>query len=275
MVPMSIGTQTAGSILRPSSFCGAVGFKPTLDLIPYVGIRTYSRPLDVIGPICRSVEDATLFMRAFARDPRFDPAVAVRRDLRVGVWRPADWDNAEPYIRTIFEDNLRALSAAGMHVSTLSMPPSFDATAEAQDVIMAYDLAREYTAVKRDHADKCDRELLDYLEKGEGYSDQDYAAALDSADACRRAFYDVARDIDVMAMPATLNEAPPAASTGSSTFIRIWSLLHNPAITLPVARGPNGLPVGLQLVGFVKEDARLLYSARCVEQVLGNRSHQV
>ncbi len=162
-----------------------------------------------------------------------------------------------------------------MQVTTLLMPPSFDATAEAQDVIMAYDLAREYAAVKRDHAGKCDRELLDYLEKGEGYSDQDYAAALDSADACRRAFYDVARDIDVMAMPATLNEAPPAASTGSSTFIRIWSLLHNPAITLPVARGPNGLPVGLQLVGFVKEDARLLYAARCVEQVLGNRSHQV
>lgn len=275
MVPISIGTQTAGSILRPASFCGAVGFKPTLDLIPYVGIRTYSRPLDVVGPICRSVEDATLFMRAFARDPRFDPDLPVRRDLRIGVWRPADWDNAEPYIRTIFEDNLHALSAAGMQVTTISMPASFDTMGEAQDVIMAYDLAREYAAIKRDHADKCDRELLDYIEKGEGYSDHDYAVALDSADACRRVFYDVAREVDVMAMPATLNQAPPATSTGSSAFIRIWSLLHNPAITLPVARGPQGLPVGLQLAGFVKEDARLLYWARCIEHVLGNRSHHV
>lgn len=274
MAPLSIGTQTAGSILRPSAFCGAVGFKPTLDAIPYVAIRRYSRVLDVIGPIARSVDDAALFMRAFTGDPRFDPAAPLRRDFRVGVWRPKDWAQADACMRESFEANLRALSAAGVKVTELVMPPAFDTMGEAQDVIMAYDLAREYAAIKRDHAALCDPGLIDYLTMGEGLSAQEYAAALDAADGCRRAFYDAARDVDAVALPSTLGEAPPASTTGSSAFIRIWSLLHNPSITLPVARGPNGLPLGFQMVGFVKEDARLLYWARCAERILGSTAHQ-
>ncbi|MGH8819262.1 MAG: amidase [Achromobacter pestifer] len=274
MTPLSIGTQTAGSILRPSAFCGAVGFKPTLDAIPYVGIRRYSRVLDVIGPIARSVDDAALFMRAFTGDPRFDSSLPVRTDFRVGVWRPKDWADTEPCMQESFVANLRALSAAGVTVAELTMPAAFDTMGEAQDVIMAYDLAREYAALKRDHAHLCDPGLIDYLNMGEGLSAADYAGALDAADACRRAFYDAARDVDAVVMPSTLGEAPLASSTGSSAFIRIWSLLHNPSITLPVARGPNGLPLGFQMVGFVKEDARLLYWARCAERILGSTAHQ-
>lgn len=274
MTPISIGTQTAGSILRPSTFCGAVGFKPTLDAIPYYGIRRYSRPLDVIGPICRSVEDAMLFMRGLMSDPRFDPDAPLRRDISVGVWRTRHWDEAQPCVQTLFESNLRELERAGAHIVELNPPALFDTMGDAQDVIMAYDLAREYAAIKRDHAALCDPELLAYLELGETYSAQDYAAALDAADACRLAYHDLMRGVDVMAMPATLDEAPHASSTGSSAFIRIWSLLHNPAVSLPVARGPNGLPLGLQLVGNLKEDARLLYFARCVEDILGNQAHQ-
>lgn len=275
MAPISIGTQTAGSILRPSAFCGAVGFKPTLDAIPYVGIRTYSRPLDVIGPIARSVEDATLFMRAFTGDPRFDHETETRRDIRVGVWRTKDFENADPAALAIFEKNLWRLEAAGATVTPLVMPAIFERMGEAQDVIMAYDLAREYADIKRNHADKCDAELIDYLVMGEGYSHDDYARALDEADACRRAFYDLGRDIDVLVMPSTLGEAPLATSTGSSAFIRIWSLLHNPSITLPVSRGPSGLPLGFQVVGFVKEDPRLLYLARCIEDMLGSTAHDI
>src|SRR5690606_41704400 len=86
---------------------------------------------------------------------------------------------------------------------------------------------------------------------------------------------DLARDVDVLATPATLGEAPDISDTGSNIFIRIWTLLHNPSLTLPIARGPRGLPVGLQLVGFQKEDARFLYWARCVENILGTRVNEV
>ena len=183
-------------------------------------------------------------------------------------------DSTDPCMRESFEANLRALSAAGVTVTELAMPAAFDTMGEAQDVIMAYDLAREYAALKRDHAALCDPGLIEYLTMGEGLSAADYAGALDAADACRRAFYDAARGVDAVVMPSTLGEAPPASSTGSSAFIRIWSLLHNPSITLPVARGPNGLPLGFQMVGFVKEDARLLYWARCAERILGSTAHQ-
>lgn len=272
MTPVSIGTQTAGSILRPASFCGAVGFKPTLDAIPYVGIRTYSRPLDVIGPLCRSVEDAELFMRGFTGDPRFGSAKPDAMP-RLGVWRPRDWPQAEARAQEIFESNLDALSRAGAALIPLSMPASYEDIGEIQDVIMAYDLAREYDFIRRDHADRCDEELLAYLELGRSYSDADYARALDAGDACRRQFYDIARDVDALVMPATLGEAPQAASTGSSVFIRAWSLLHNPSLSLPVARGERGLPIAIQLVGFRGEDPSLLAWARKVEAVLGNRAH--
>lgn len=177
-------------------------------------------------------------------------------------------------MREAFDGHLKSLSRAGVQVTELSMPSGFEAMGEAQDVIMAYDLAREYAMLKRDHAALCDPGLIEYLTMGEGISASEYAAALDAADACRRAFHDVARDVDALAMPSTLGEAPPASSTGSSAFIRIWSLLHNPSITLPAARGPNGLPLGFQLVGFVKEDPRLLYWARCVERILGSTAHR-
>jgi len=272
MTPISIGTQTAGSILRPASFNGAVGFKPTLDAIPYVGIRTYSRPLDVIGPLTRSVDDAVLFMRGFTGDPRFDIQAAPPGQLRIGIWRPADLQRAEPFVQEAFERHVSRLSAAGFTVVTLPMPGSFEQIGEQQDVIMAYDLAREYAAIRRDHATKCDQALLDYLALGDTYSAADYAAAMDAADACRRQFADAARNVDLVLMPATLGEATPAADTGSSVFIRIWSLLHNPALSLPVDRGPNGLPVAVQLVGFRGEDARFLQAARRVEAVLENRA---
>ncbi|WBV44352.1 amidase [Pseudoroseomonas cervicalis] len=275
MAPISIGTQTAGSILRPASFSGAVGFKPTLDAIPYVGIRTYSRPLDVIGPLTRSVEDAMLFMRGFTGDPRFDVEAAMPGRLRIGVWRPAALAEAEPFMQDFFERQLRRLAHAGFTVTPLDMPAGFERIGAEQDVIMAYDLAREYDAIRRNHPEKCDPALLDYLALGDTYSAADYAAALDAADRCRRLFLDAARDVDLLVMPATLGEATPIADTGSSVFIRIWSLLHNPSLSLPVERGPNHLPVALQLVGFRGEDARFLQAARRVEAVLGNRAGEV
>lgn len=272
MTPISVGTQTAGSILRPASFCGAVGFKPTLDLIPYVGIRTYSRPLDVIGPLCRSVEDAQLFMKGFVGDPRYT-AQAPDAMPRLGVWKPRDWPQADARTQAIFEENLASLAQAGARLVPLSMPGSYEEIGDIQDVIMAYDLAREYDDLRRHHADRCDPELLAYLELGRSYSDADYARALDAADRCRRQFYDIARDLDALVMPATLGEATEISSTGSSVFIRAWSLLHNPSISLPVARGDHGLPIAIQLVGFRNEDPALLAWARKVEQVLGNRAH--
>lgn len=275
MTPISIGTQTGGSIVRPGTFCGVVGFKPTIDSLPYAGLRRYSRPLDTVGLITRAVEDTTFVMREIMSDPRFDPAVPVRKDFRVGVWRPKPWSESEPIIHEVFDDNVRRLEQAGVKVVELKMPENFDVAAEEHDVIMSYDLARSFRDIRRDHPEKCDPELLAYLDLGDTYSADDYGRVLTAADERRRAFYDAARDVDVLITPATLGEAPDISDTGSNAFIRLWTLLHNPAITLPVARGPRGLPVGLQVVGFVNEDAAFLYHARCIEAILGTRAADV
>ncbi|AUL14730.1 amidase [Bordetella bronchiseptica] len=273
--PISLGTQTGGSIVRPSTFCGAVGFKPTIDTLPYAGLRRYSRPLDTLGAIARSVADLSILFGEALGDPRYDSELAVKRDFTVGVWRPLGWDDAEPCVREAFDDAVARLQQAGVRVKVLDMPKIFTQIADDHDIIMAYDLARSFKEIRRDHHDKCDPALLEYLDKGDRDTAQDYARTLDLADACRRAFLDVARDVDVLATPATLGEAPEVSDTGSNIFIRIWTLLHNPSLTLPIARGPRGLPVGLQLVGFQKEDARFLYWARCVESILGTRVHDV
>lgn len=273
--PISLGTQTGGSIVRPSTFCGAVGFKPTMDTLPYAGLRRYSRPLDTLGAIARSVADLSIFFGEALGDPRYDIDLPVRRDFTVGVWRPLGWDDAEPCVREAFDDAVQRLQQAGVRVKVLDMPKMFTQIADDHDIIMAYDLARSFKEIRRDHEDKCDPALLEYLDKGERDTAEDYGRTLDLADACRRAFIDVARDIDILATPATLGEAPDISDTGSNIFIRIWTLLHNPALTLPIARGPRGLPVGLQLVGFQKEDARFLYWARCVENILGTRVNEV
>jgi Asp-tRNA(Asn)/Glu-tRNA(Gln) amidotransferase A subunit family amidase len=272
MVPISIGTQTGGSILRPSTFCGAVGYKPTIDTLPYSGLRRYSRPLDTVGIITRSVADTMLAMREFSGDPRFDINTDVQKDVRVGVWRPKAWAGAEKVVHDTFDDNIRSLEAGGAKVSTLKIPSSFDKMAEDHDVIMAFDLSRSFSEIRRDHEDKCDPALLEYLDLGDSYTEADYAQVLSAADACRRQFYDVARDVDVIVTPATLGEAPDHSDTGSNAFIRLWTLLHNPTITLPVARSDRGLPIGLQVIGFVNEDPAFLHAARSIESIVGTKA---
>ncbi len=275
MTPVSIGTQTGGSIVRPSTFCGAVGYKPTIDTLPYAGLRRYARPLDTVGVISRAVGDTMMVMREFTGDPRFDVKAPVRKDVRVGVWHPAAWGQADKIVQDTVEDSARRLAAAGAKVVPLKLPASFDKMAEDHDVIMSFDLARSFKDIRRDHLDKCDPPLIEYLDLGETYTDADYARVLTAADACRREFYEVARDVDVILSPATLGEAPDYSDTGSNVYIRLWTLLHNPAITLPVARSERGLPIGIQLIGFRNEDPAFLHAARSVEAMLGTRAADV
>ena len=252
MAPLSVGTQTAGSILRPSAFCGAVGFKPTLDAIPYVGIRRYSRPLDVIGPIARSVADAALFMR-FHRGSPLRPAIGAARRFPRRRVALKHWADTEPGMREAFDGHLKSLSRAGVQVTELSMPSGFEAMGEAQDVIMAYDLAREYAMLKRDHAALCDPGLIEYLTMGEGIS------ASDTPPRWTRRTPAVARSMMSRATwtrwpchPRWARRRLPAAPAV------LLSSASGPCCTTRRSpcrrhRGPNGLPLGFQLVGFVRK----------------------
>ena len=269
MVPLTVCSQTAGSILRPATYCGVVGFKPTKDTVVYDGTRTYSPHLDTLGSMARSVQDAALLMQGMTGDSRFDPAALAAGDVTVGLYRTPYYDQAESYVREHYEHTVQTLEAAGVTVRDAEMPKEFDELSELQDVIMSYDLDKVFAEHRRDHFDLLDPELVAYCEKGSKVTDAQYQAALDHAELCRGMLDDALGDLDVLLLPSTLTDAPPITNTGTSEFIRIWSFLHTPAINLPTATSPQGMPISVQLVGRIDGDVPFLSVAAKLDAILG------
>jgi Asp-tRNA(Asn)/Glu-tRNA(Gln) amidotransferase A subunit family amidase len=164
---------------------------------------------------------------------------------------------------------VRRLVDAGCIVRDANVPVEFDALSELQDVVMAYDLDKVFEEQIRDHRDKMHPDLIAYCNKGKAVTQAQYHAALDHAKRCRGLLPAAMDGFDVLLIPATLTEAPPITTTGTSEFIRIWTFLHTPAIALPVGRSTNGLPIGVQLVGRLNDDRRFLASAARIDQILG------
>jgi Asp-tRNA(Asn)/Glu-tRNA(Gln) amidotransferase A subunit family amidase len=269
MVPLAVCSQTAGSILRPATYCGVVGFKPTKDTVVYDGTRTYSPHLDTLGSMARSVPDAALLMQAMTGEDRFDAESVEAGDLTVGLYRTPYFESAEGYVREHYDRSTEALVAAGVTVREAEMPKEFDELSELQDVIMSYDLDKVFAEHRRDHLDLLDPELIAYCEKGSQVTEAQYQAALDHAEVCRGLLDSALGDLDVLLLPSTLTDAPPISTTGTSEFIRIWTFLHTPAINLPTGTSPAGLPLSVQLVGRIHGDARLLAVAAKVDEILG------
>lgn len=269
MVPLAVCSQTAGSILRPATYCGVVGFKPTKDTVVYDGTRTYSPHLDTLGSMARSVPDAALLMQGMTGDSRFDPTSVHSGELKVGLYRTPYFDQAEDYVQEHYERSVEALVAAGVTVRDAEMPKEFDELSELQDVIMSYDLDKVFAEHRRDHFDLLDPELIAYCEKGSRVTDAQYRAALDHAELCRGMLDSSLGDLDVLLLPSTLTDAPPITDTGTSEFIRIWTFLHTPAINLPTATSPVGMPISVQLVGRITGDAEFLAVAARVDEILG------
>ena len=272
MVPVTVCSQTAGSILRPATYCGVVGFKPTKDTVVYDGTRTYSPHLDTLGSMGRSVPDTTVLMQGMTGNTGFDPVTRHEGTLRVGLYRTRYYEYAEQYVRDMFEQSAKTLEAAGIEVRDADMPAEFDALSELQDVIMSYDLDKVFSAHRRDYPELMDPELIAYCAKGADVTPGQYQTALDHAERCRGMLGEAMGDLDVLLTPATLTDAPPITTTGTSEFIRIWTFLHTPAISLPSARSPEGMPIANQLVGRLGDDHRFLALATRVDEVLGRQS---
>jgi Asp-tRNA(Asn)/Glu-tRNA(Gln) amidotransferase A subunit family amidase len=271
MVPLAVCSQTAGSILRPATYCGVVGYKPTKDTVVYDGTRQYSPHLDTLGSMGRSVADTSLLLYGMTNDEEFANPAANVGDLKIGLYRTQYYEQAETYVQEGYEEAVQALSAAGVQVTDVEMPKEFDALSELQDVIMSHDLNKEFAAHLRDHFELMDPELVAYCEKGSKVTEEQYQAALDHAELCRTMLDGALGDVDVLLLPSTLSDAPPIEGTGTSEFIRIWSFLHTPAINLPTGVSPAGLPISVQLVGRMNKDRQFLSAAAQVEALLAGK----
>jgi len=269
MVPLAFGSQTAGSVIRPAAFCGVVGYKPSYGLISRVGVKALSDTLDTIGTIARTVPDAALFAAAITgrSDLLIEKPLASRP--RVGICRTYEWKHAQPETIAALENAARQLGGAGVAVSDVNLPPTYANLAQAQIDIMFVEQAQSLAYERLNHWRQISERLRGILDAGLKTPLDRYDAAQILARNCRRTLTEVFADCDVLLAPSAPGAAPADLTvTGDPIFNRIWTLLRVPCVTIPVASAPNGLPVGVQVIGAPGSDARTLAAAHWLHEAL-------
>ena len=262
MVPAALGTQTAGSVIRPASFCGVFGFKPTFGRLPLEGVHPLAPSLDTLGLFTRELEDVPLLLGALGLSLEDAP---LSRPPRVGLWRTALWGSATPAMQHCMEDAARFLAAAGALVRDVELGEEGGSLAEAQTTVMGVEAAATLSHLRASHAKALSSKLRTFLDEGSAISPARYRAALALAEAGRRRVAEVFLELDVLLTPSAIGEAPVGLeSTGNPAFNRIPTLLGLPCLNVPGAVGSQGLPVGFQLVGRAGGDAALLAVAAWV-----------
>jgi Asp-tRNA(Asn)/Glu-tRNA(Gln) amidotransferase A subunit family amidase len=269
MVPLAIGTQTAGSVIRPASYCGVIGYKPTFGLFSFAGVRHLSESVDTLGCMARTLDDIALFRSALLGVAPV-PVEALSRAPRIGVCRTHLWDQAEPYTPALIEEAAGRLAAAGAHVADVSLPADCEASFEVHQHVTRFEVRNCLTHDFLTHPENLSRSARDSIRTGAQVSYPQYIAARARAAALRGAFERGLGDLDVIITPSAPGEAPLGLGfTGPIPFNYLWTLLHVPALTLPVLTGPSGLPVGLQVVARRLDDDRLLSCAARIGEWLG------
>lgn len=273
MLPVALGTQTAGSVIRPASFCGIVGFKPTFGAIDRDGVFPISPTLDTVGLLSRSVADtAAVFdvVRTSSSntdaqgDADSDRGVeAAKRAARIGFARPIEWEQADPSTRSGIDALKLQLMDSNSEVVETTLPADFDGLTAAQCLIMDYEVSDALRTRCEKNPSLVSNSLMEVIKRGAAISAADYSQALELATRCRAMLPEVFDGVDAVLVPAVTGEAPLGTqATGNPLFCRSWTLLHCPAISLPLLQGPNGLPVGIQLIGNLHRDDTLLETAQ-------------
>lgn len=274
MVPLAIGTQTNGSVIRPASFCGVYGFKPSHGLISRHLVLQQSRTLDHVGVFARTIEDCALAVEVLQgydeRDPdtrpRAAPAIleAANQDPPVtpqlAFVKTPVWDRAEDDTEAAFAELVEHL---GETVKEEQLPPDFDDVLEVHRTIFEADLARSFKPEYERGRDELSEVLCEIIERGRDVRAVAYNDAVGRIGELRGLLAEVFERCDVILTPAAPGEAPQGlGSTGDPAFCTLWTLCGLPAITLPLLQGSRGLPMGVQLVAPKGDDARLLRTAR-------------
>ena len=264
MMPLGLGTQTGGSVLRPSSYCGVAGFKPTFCVINRVGVKPNSESLDTVGLIARRVDDIVLSL-PLVTDCAAPAALSVSKP-RIGFCHTPQWPSAEPATVAAIEAAAVSLAKAGAQVTEYVLPAAFDALAAAHSVINDYEAYRALAHELRTAPEKISATIQPRIARWATRTLDEYAQAQQTVADCRRMLRDVYKNFDALLVPSAPGEAPVTLNnTGEAVFNAIWTALHVPAITLPAGTGPTGLPVGVQLVGAYGGDYGLLACAAWAE----------
>jgi Asp-tRNA(Asn)/Glu-tRNA(Gln) amidotransferase A subunit family amidase len=270
MVPIAFGTQTAGSVIRPASFCGVAAFKPSYRLIPMAGVKDVAWHLDTAGLFGASVADVA-----------FAAAAILQRELRVDGVSPAAprialarthlWPQASPAMQQAVETAARIAQAAGAKLAELPLPPLVEDAYEAQFTIQDYENVRALAFEYDRHRDRIDPLLRAQLDRASAISADEYDAARRLASRGRQHLADVMADHDVILTPSAQGAAPRGlGSTGDPMFNRLWTLMGAPCVNI-AGLNDNGLPLGIQIVGRFGRDRTALEAGLFVEQAIAKK----
>lgn len=273
MVPLALGTQTNGSVIRPASFCGVYGFKPTHGWVPRQGILKLSRTLDAVGVFARSLEDVALvaeqivgydaadshtrprarppFQRTLAEEPPLPPRIAF---VKTPIWERADASTADAFAEIA--------EALGAQCEEQVLPESLRDAWAWFNTIMEAELAASLDLEWERGRDGLSESLRAQLARGREIRALDYQQALARIPQVNQGFDELFSRFDAILTPAAPGTAPKFGSTGDPSFCTLWSLCGMPSCSLPLMTGADELPLGVQLVGRRDDDARLLRTAR-------------
>jgi len=269
MLPIAIGSQTAGSVVRPAAFCGVTGYKPSFRLLPMVGCKVFAWSLDTAGVFAARVVDAAFAAAAISgRDLRVDHASPAAP--RIALARTHVWPEASEAMQNAVEEAARLAAAAGASVDEVRLPPVFEDAYRAHGTIQDYEAYRAL-AYEYDHQREALGPLLgDLLDKAAAVTADAYDSARRTARRARQALADLMNDTDVLLTPSAPGAAPEIGSTGHATFNRLWTLMGAPCINVPGLVDSSGLPLGIQIVGRFARDRSALEAARFVEEALAS-----
>jgi Asp-tRNA(Asn)/Glu-tRNA(Gln) amidotransferase A subunit family amidase len=275
MVPLAVGSQTNGSVIRPASFCGVYGFKPTHGLIPRTGVLPLSRALDTMGVFARTLEDLALIAETLAGFDDGDPDTRLRARVpfletlaeeppippMIGLVKTPHWDRASEEVKQGFAELAEAL---GAQCEEVELGPTATAAWDWQKWIMEADMAASFEREWDKGRDKLSQPLRALIERGREVKVVDYQRALRGAAAAAASLDELFMErYDALLTPAATGSAPKGlGATGDPVFCTFWTLCGMPAVTLPLLQDAQGLPIGVQLVGRRNFDARLLRTAR-------------
>ena len=278
MVPLAIGTQTNGSVIRPASFCGVYGFKPSAGLIPRTGVLTQSPPLDAVGVFGRTLDDVALLAQCLAGHDAQDPMTTPRATPPLLAMAGSDaplpptlawvatpfWERVDADAQAAFGELVELLAG---RIAPFALP---DSAAEAIDwhrTVMEADIAGSFDAEYQRGHEQLSDSLRGQIERGRIIAAVAYRQALARVPLLLQGFDNVFEHYDAVLTPATLGTAPQGlGATGDPLMCTLWTFLGMPCLSLPLLHGENGLPLGVQLVGRRGDDARLLRTARWLVQ---------
>lgn len=280
IVPLGLGSQTAGSIIRPAAYCGVIGFKASFGAVPRKGVHPVADSLDHIGFFTRSVADARYAFNLLRNtsineeDAIVIPELAYKplsecmgkQKLRIGILKtPFDELLSQEQVQTI-QQAATLLEKSGAHIEEMTLPQMFWDAIEALAVLMACEAA----VIHEEHLEKFPElvgpDIKELVAKGHAYSTKDYIAARNLQKKLRLAIDAHFQNFDVILTAPATGEAPKGLSfTGNPIFCSLWSFIGNPAIALPLGKSSNGLPLGVQLAGNYREDEKLLNIAQFAE----------